>query len=386
MKFISYAQNFEDVLLWRALRNIKDGVYIDVGANDPIEHSVTKAFYDAGWSGINVEPLPKYASLFRDQRPRDINLQVAAGASEGQIKLYDVPATNGWATNDIEIAKGLQNDGHVVIEHIVEQRTLNSIFAEYTFENIHFLKIDVEGFELEVLKGIELSIWRPWIIVVEATVPNSQVLNHHLWENRLTESSYHFANFDGLNRYYVASEHIDLLEILKVPVNVFDNFISFQLKKTEDLYLATEEKLSEARKIMEQALQRTNWVETQAFSASALFVSEQRITRKECVRLSQELEAAEHEKQKLVHEEQKIAQEYQAVLHSRSWRLTRPLRWVTKKIAIYRSRKTSAEFIKKNASHAETKDVQTVAHENLDLPLLARQVLNEITQNKSMKE
>jgi hypothetical protein len=54
MPLISYAQNAEDVLLWRALGAVQDGFYIDVGANDPQEGSVTKLFYDAGWHGINV--------------------------------------------------------------------------------------------------------------------------------------------------------------------------------------------------------------------------------------------------------------------------------------------------------------------------------------------
>jgi hypothetical protein len=92
MKLISYAQNFEDVLLWRALGHIANGFYIDAGANDPVDHSVTKAFYDAGWSGINIEPLPALHQAFVAQRPRDINLALAAGAADGSLTLFDVPA------------------------------------------------------------------------------------------------------------------------------------------------------------------------------------------------------------------------------------------------------------------------------------------------------
>ena len=60
MTFISYAQNFEDIRLWRALKFFENGFYIDVGANDPTHDSVTKAFYDRGWSGINVEPMQNF--------------------------------------------------------------------------------------------------------------------------------------------------------------------------------------------------------------------------------------------------------------------------------------------------------------------------------------
>ena len=103
--FISYSQNNEDVLLWRALGHIKNGYYIDVGANDPVEHSVTKAFYDAGWNGISIEPLPSFHQAFEEQRPRDVNLAVAAGATDGELTLYDVPAVRGWASPEASVAE-----------------------------------------------------------------------------------------------------------------------------------------------------------------------------------------------------------------------------------------------------------------------------------------
>jgi hypothetical protein len=62
---ISYAQNREDILLWRALRDLADGFYIDVGAEDPTQNSVTRAFYERGWHGINVEPVPGHFDKLR---------------------------------------------------------------------------------------------------------------------------------------------------------------------------------------------------------------------------------------------------------------------------------------------------------------------------------
>ena len=56
MRFVSYAQNFEDVMLWRALKHISNGFYIDVGAWSPDIDSVTRIFYEHGWRGVNVEP------------------------------------------------------------------------------------------------------------------------------------------------------------------------------------------------------------------------------------------------------------------------------------------------------------------------------------------
>src|SRR5476649_2827490 len=231
MSFLSYAQNHEDVLLWRALKDIDGGRYIDVGANDPELHSVTKAFYDRGWSGINIEPMPSYRDAFLQQRPRDINLNLAAGAADGEITLFDIPAVNGWASTDQAVADAHRAHGHDVVEHRVPLRTLAGICRDHVRGEVHFLKIDVEGFEGDVLRGMDFAACRPWIVVVEAIMPNSRDSNHQLWEALLTQHAYQFVWFDGLNRYYVAAEHAERGALLAQQPNVFDDYLSHHLDK-----------------------------------------------------------------------------------------------------------------------------------------------------------
>jgi len=74
--FVSYSQDFEDFIIYYIFFDLQKGFYIDVGANDPNEFSVTKAFYDRGWYGINIEPLHEKYILLKKYRPRDINLQI----------------------------------------------------------------------------------------------------------------------------------------------------------------------------------------------------------------------------------------------------------------------------------------------------------------------
>jgi FkbM family methyltransferase len=245
MSFISYAQNNEDVLLWRALGDVPPaaGFYIDVGASDPVEHSVTKAFYDAGWRGINIEPLPVHGAAFEQQRPRDVNLAVAAGSRAGSLTLYDVPAVRGWASPDPVVAARHRAAGHAVAELTVPVRTLAAICAEHVRGPVHFLKIDVEGFERDVLRGMDFARWRPWVLVIEATLPNSRVTNHDSWEALVTLHGYRFAWFDGLNRYYVADEHAALLRHFGVQPNVFDDYISYHLERAWDATRRTEQAL-----------------------------------------------------------------------------------------------------------------------------------------------
>jgi peptide methionine sulfoxide reductase MsrB len=68
---VSYAQNCEDVMLHRALRPVQQGFYVDVGANDPVCHSITKAFYECGWRGINIEPVQSWFGKIEADRSRD---------------------------------------------------------------------------------------------------------------------------------------------------------------------------------------------------------------------------------------------------------------------------------------------------------------------------
>src|SRR5665213_2456142 len=94
MRLISYAQNFEDVMLWRALRHVENGFYIDVGAQDPVLSSTSLAFYERGWRGVNIEPVAAYADLLRAQRPDEEVLQTAVGKSSNQLlTFYEIPDT-----------------------------------------------------------------------------------------------------------------------------------------------------------------------------------------------------------------------------------------------------------------------------------------------------
>ena len=224
MSFISYAQNFEDVMLWRALKHIERGFYLDVGANDPIEDSITKAFYDHGWSGINIEPLSTHIQALNSQRPRDTNLQFIVSDVEEPIELWE-SEVRGWASAHPDVIKKHLEKNHQGHYITVSSITLSSVCEQYKPQNIHFLKIDVEGLEAAVLRSNDWHRFRPWIVIVEATQPLSQIDSYVEWEPLLIDHDYAFAYADGLNRFYVAQEHKELLAAFKSPPNVFDDFI-----------------------------------------------------------------------------------------------------------------------------------------------------------------
>lgn len=229
---ISYAQNHEDVLLARALADTEVGIYIDVGAYDPTNDSVTRHFYDRGWHGINIEPQSVYAAKLRDARPRDITLEVALSDHSGTATLYDLSVGDGVATINDTQARRLGDLYEIIGEKRVTVTTLAAVCAEHCDPStpISFLKIDVEGHERAVLAGSDWTRWRPRIVLVEATEPLTTHPSHESWEPILLGADYVFAQFDGLNRWYAPRDEPRLIELLHAPVNILDIYEPYPWK------------------------------------------------------------------------------------------------------------------------------------------------------------
>lgn len=224
--FISYAQNFEDVMLWRALKDVSGGFYIDVGAYLPREDSVTLAFYERGWHGINIEPNPEAYEQLARERGRDTNLNIAVADVAGEATINLFPTT-GLSTIDPVVAEQRILEGWRTHPHRVRVETLASVWEKHvpSGQEVHFLKVDVEGSEQEVLLGNDWAHNRPWIVVVEATRPKSSEESHHAWQNILIDAGYGSTYADGLNRFYLASEHLNRSSRFEHPPNVFDGFV-----------------------------------------------------------------------------------------------------------------------------------------------------------------
>ncbi|MDO5758256.1 MAG: FkbM family methyltransferase [Rhodobacterales bacterium] len=229
MIIISYAQNFEDVMLFRVLDEIKQGFYIDIGAIAPEAGNVTKLFYDRGWHGLNVEATPHWLEQLKVRRERDINLGVAVSDYEGTTP-FQVRGDTGLLSMsnpimDLQAAADLPAS-----EPRVPVTTLQDLWRQHVPEaqEVHFLKIDVEGEETRVIGGGDWNSQRPWIVVVKAILPNSQLPSHEEWEPVLLGHRYRFVYWDGLNRFYLAEEHAALAASFTAPPNVFDGFVTYR--------------------------------------------------------------------------------------------------------------------------------------------------------------
>lgn len=148
----------------------KTGFYVDVGAFAPIQHSNTYWFYKKGWHGINIDATPGSMEIFNRVRRRDINLETAISASDGELTYYVWGKPNVCNTTSKEIAEKLSKAGHLPEEIRVKCRTLKRVLDEKlpAGQSIDFLSIDVENHNLEVLKSNDWEKYRPRVVLVES--------------------------------------------------------------------------------------------------------------------------------------------------------------------------------------------------------------------------
>ncbi|MEG0920877.1 MAG: FkbM family methyltransferase [Comamonas sp.] len=333
MSITSYAQNFEDVMLWRALKNIENGFYIDIGAQDPVVDSVSMAFYEQGWRGVHVEPTQQYSAKLRNARLDEIVEQVAIGDSQGNLTFYEFTDT-GLSTADPVIAKKHQDAGFSVVKSEVLVVSLDFIFNKYGGKDINWLKIDVEGLERNVLDSWRTSFVRPWILVIESTKPLTQIENYIEWEILVLKKGYDFAYFDGLNRFYVHQDHQELLSFFKVPPNIFDGFtlsgVASQpfchliIKKSEEIEERAQLKQQEVEARAQQAVLRLQGAEARAQQA-AIRQKEAEMRAQQAALRQQEAEARGNQADI---ESREALRQLHAVYSSASWRITSPLRTI----------------------------------------------------------
>ncbi len=225
----TYAQNREDIILEGFFDDQETGFYVDVGANHPTMDSVTKLFYDKGWSGINLEPNKALYELLLIARPRDINLQIGIADKAGELTIREYPDGHGLSTFSKEMQKSYEDNPSDFTaryqDYKVKIITLNQLFSEQKVKTIDFMKVDVEGLEFEVLAGNDWKAFRPKVLCIEANHIDKD------WRPLLKEHGYNLVFSDGLNNYYVAQECSEISKrfsyvdtVLLKPVPVYAEF------------------------------------------------------------------------------------------------------------------------------------------------------------------
>ena len=156
----------------------RDCLFIEAGANDGLTQSNTYWFERfRGWRGILVEPVPVMAHACRRNRPRAQVVNTALVATD-QVKSVRMKAanlmafvSNSFANPDDEkrhLGNAISVQNLAAVEELeVPARTLSSIIDQLATKRVDLLSLDVEGYEVEVLRGMDITRHRPRYILVE---------------------------------------------------------------------------------------------------------------------------------------------------------------------------------------------------------------------------
>jgi len=209
-----YSQFDEDKILSEIFRCKSTGICIEVGANDGINDSTTLHFEKIGWNCILVEPNPVLCQMIRSTRNARL-YECAASDRRGVATLYIAEGAErahgvSMISDEEEARLKIKSYGFTYRSVQVDTRTLDDILVELKLScGIDFVSIDVEGHELEVLKGFSIERWMPMVIIVE---DNSSFEDASI-RNYLKQFGYVCFKRTGVNDWYAYRKNQDLVNL-----------------------------------------------------------------------------------------------------------------------------------------------------------------------------
>jgi FkbM family methyltransferase len=178
---ISFSRTGDDVQLSKLVNFATPGVYIDIGCWHPVKASNTYRFYVRGWKGICIDPNPQLIDLYKKYRPKDTFLNVGVGNDVSTELIYYLLENEYSSMNTVDYDFLVKNK----IEDKIEKRLavpikpLEKILDENVKEDekLGFFDVDVEGFDLQVLKSNNWERYRPKVVMVESALTLKDDMN-----------------------------------------------------------------------------------------------------------------------------------------------------------------------------------------------------------------
>lgn len=199
-----YAQIGEDVILAEIFAGQTNGTCIEIGALDGVKDSITLHFEERGWSCILVEANPELAEKAKLNRKARV-FSCAAGAETGAVEFVIARGAEYLSTmtpTPSHLAR-IASDGGTIEKVQVPMRRIDDLLTEAKVTHLDFATVDVEGAELEVLRGFDLDRWKPKVLVIEN---NDRAVGSYL-RNR----GYHCFQRVGFNDWYCHKNDKSLL-------------------------------------------------------------------------------------------------------------------------------------------------------------------------------
>lgn len=184
---MSYALHELDLKLKKYL-NFSNGIFIEAGANDGISQSNTLLFEkEFGWNGLLIEPNTHMYNLCKLNRPNSIvencalvSCNYVKDSIEGDFchtdytnSLMSMVLDYGDECDDnYKFHKNNKKNNKIVF---VAAKTLTSLISKHNFSKINLLSLDVEGYEISALNGLDFNLYSPEYCLIETTTDTARI-------------------------------------------------------------------------------------------------------------------------------------------------------------------------------------------------------------------
>jgi FkbM family methyltransferase len=204
-----FSQTGEDLLIAKFFPEPGSGFYLDVGSGQPVIGSNTYSFYRQGWRGILIDPIPRNVRLTKLLRFKDRAIESLVGEIQESRNFFELEPYE-YSTTVASTAEKLIATGEVKLVRILEYKTMPLSDLDLSFSPIDrsFLTVDVEGFDLQVLRSINWDEFRPRVVCIEAWEHNIEA-NLEIHE-LLTFNGYFEREKTVLSKIYVHGDYLHL--------------------------------------------------------------------------------------------------------------------------------------------------------------------------------
>jgi FkbM family methyltransferase len=215
MRIDACAQFAEDVFLWELFEGKTSGFFVEAGAFDGFNYSVSYLFEAVGWRGLLVEAIPdRYQQcLARRKNSRVVHAALSRRGASGEVQLNVTRDPLGGmysfvdGTSDPSTMRHELNTMGVSASKVsVPATTLSDLLAEHD-GSIDFAMIDVEGAEPDVIDGFDLPRLRPRVLLVE----DNTLGRHPALDAAMRDTPYVDAGWVHPNRIFIRDDEADLL-------------------------------------------------------------------------------------------------------------------------------------------------------------------------------
>jgi FkbM family methyltransferase len=173
-----HSRSIEEWIIRDVFQDRRNGVFVDVGANDYVQNSNTYFLEkDRGWSGIAIDALPEFADGYRQHRPQTRFLAAFVSDVGGQSVQFFVPRTNKEVASASEAFTADQGERGEARQ--VPTTTLNEVLGQAGVGRVDFLSMDIELSEPKALAGFDIERFHPALVCIEAhPLVRQQILDY----------------------------------------------------------------------------------------------------------------------------------------------------------------------------------------------------------------